>query len=158
MSTRPSLLRCVQLPTALLISCEFGRITLWRWNVSISVARTLIFLTVPETSPATIQSPALNGRSASRIRPETKFETMFCRPKPMPSDRPPATSAKFERSMPADEMRDQAGERQAGIADDGADRVAHAGVDAAARHDRAVEPALEPAREEIADRRRRRCR
>ena len=53
--------------------------------------------------------------------------------------------------MPADEMRDQAGERQAGIADDGADRIAHAGVDAAARHDRAVEPALEPAGKEIAD-------
>nr|WP_292200697.1 hypothetical protein [Mesorhizobium sp.] len=38
------------------------------------MARTLIFLTVPLMSPATIQSPTLNGRSASRISPETKFE------------------------------------------------------------------------------------
>ena len=103
-SVRASRLRWVQLPTEALISSEFGRITICRWNVSICVARTEIFLTMPLVPPATIQSPTLNGRSASRIRPETKFWTMFCKPKPMPSDRPPATSARLDRLMPAAEM------------------------------------------------------
>ena len=108
---RPSLLRCVQLPTAELMNSELGTITVWRWNVSISVARTLIFLTMPELAPATTQSPTLNGRSASRIRPETKLETMFCRPKPMPSDSAPATSARFDMSMPAAETPSRAASR-----------------------------------------------
>ena len=33
--------------------------------------------------------------------PETKFETMFCSPKPIPTESAPATSAMLERSIPA---------------------------------------------------------
>jgi hypothetical protein len=35
------------------------------------------------------------------MMPETKFDTMFCRPKPMPTDSAPATMARPDRSIPA---------------------------------------------------------
>ena len=78
-----------------------GTITFERSNVSITVERTEIRSIVPETPPTSIQSPSLTGRSISRMMPETKFDTMFCKPKPMPTDRAPATMARPERSMPA---------------------------------------------------------
>ena len=50
--------------------------TLARSKVSISVARTLMRRTKPSSPLTTIWSPTRIGRSASRIRPETKFETI----------------------------------------------------------------------------------
>ena len=76
-STRPDFDLKVQLPTWELMSSEFGTMIDWRWKVSISVALTLMRLTVPSAAPTTIQSPTLIGRSTSRIRPETKLLTMF---------------------------------------------------------------------------------
>ena len=45
-------------------------------RVSISVERTLIFLTMPSPELVTIQSPTLIGRSKSRMRPDTKLLTI----------------------------------------------------------------------------------
>ncbi len=84
--------------------------------VSISVARTLIFLTMPDTVAGDDPVAGHEGPlGESRMRPETKFETTFWRPKPMPSDRPPATSAKLEEVDAGRGDSDQPGERQAGI-------------------------------------------
>ncbi|MNE74587.1 hypothetical protein D3C80_1706770 [compost metagenome] len=96
-------LRCVQLPTEELTNSEFGTMIDWPRKVSISVARTESRLTVPSVVPVTTQSPTLKGRSTSRIRPDTKFDTMFCRPKPIPTERAEATSARLERLRPAEE-------------------------------------------------------
>ena len=82
------------------ISSEFGTISVARSKVSISVARTAILRTVPCLPPTSIQSPALIGRSTSRMIPETKLETTVWRPKPMPTDRAPATMARLDRSIP----------------------------------------------------------
>jgi hypothetical protein len=41
------------------------------------------------------------GRSVSRMRPETKFETTDCSPKPIPTDSAPAMNAIFCRSTPS---------------------------------------------------------
>jgi len=98
---RAAVFLSVDFPPAVWIGSEFGRRTDCRCNVPISVARTLIFRALQAPAPAPIQSPTLMGRSASRMRPETKLETTFCRPKPMPSDRPPAISAKLDKSIPA---------------------------------------------------------
>ena len=76
-------------------------------KVSIRVERTEMSLTKPWVPPTSIQSPSLIGRSISRMIPETKFCTMFCRPKPMPTDSAPATRASEERSMPATRDREQ---------------------------------------------------
>ena len=85
------------------IRLEFGTMTVARSNVSISVERTLIRFTMPSPPVRITQSPTLIGRSASRIRPETKLLTIDCRPKPMPTPRAPATSARLEKSSPAAE-------------------------------------------------------
>ena len=61
-------------------------------------------MTLPCSLPTTTQSPTLIGRSMSRIRPETKLLTIDCRPKPMPTERAPATMARFVMSKPAYEM------------------------------------------------------
>ena len=100
MMMRPSVLARVQFFTTPVISSEFGMITLARSKVSISVARTRMRRTQPSSPLTTMESPARIGRSASRIRPETKFDTIDCRPKPMPTESAPATSAIFCRSMP----------------------------------------------------------
>ena len=95
------MLRWVQFFTTPVMSSEFGMITLALSKVSISVARTLMRRTWPSSPLTTIWSPTRIGRSASRIRPDTKFETIDCRPKPMPTESAPATSAIFCGSMPS---------------------------------------------------------
>ena len=71
-----------------------------RLKVCTSVDRTLIFLTNPSVLPVEIQSPVLMGRSSSRMMPETKLLTMFCRPNPMPTDSAPATMAMLVKLTP----------------------------------------------------------
>src|SRR5262247_276058 len=63
--------------------------------------RTEMRRTSPCWSPTTIRSPTLIGRSISKIRPDTKLLTIDCRPKPMPTDRAPATMARLVMSNPA---------------------------------------------------------
>ncbi|KAG1329696.1 hypothetical protein G6F61_015062 [Rhizopus arrhizus] len=55
----------------------------------------------PSTPPSDTQSPTLTGRSASRIRPDTKFCTTACKPKPIPTDSALAIHATRSRPMPA---------------------------------------------------------
>ena len=87
MRTRPCALPWVTLRTFCVISCEFGTITVERSHNWISVARTLMRRMSPSTSLDRLtQSPTFTGRSTSRIRPEMKFCTTACRPKPMPTD------------------------------------------------------------------------
>ena len=76
-------------------------ITLERSRVSISVARTWMRRTRPSSPLTLMMSPTRIGRSASRIRPETKFDTTDCRPKPIPIDKAPATSVIFWKSTPS---------------------------------------------------------
>ena len=95
------MLRWVQFFTTPVISSEFGMITLALSKVSISVARTLMRRTKPSSPFTTIWSPTRIGRSASRMSPETKFDTIDCSPKPMPTESAPATSAIFCGSMPS---------------------------------------------------------
>ena len=47
-----------------------------------------------------IQSPTLTGRSISKIMPDTKLETIFCNPKPIPTESAPATIARDDKSKP----------------------------------------------------------
>jgi len=56
-------------------------------KVSIRVERTAIFLTMPEYSPTSIQSPSFIGRSINRTMSLVKFSTTDCRPKPSPTDK-----------------------------------------------------------------------
>ena len=150
-STRPSLLRCVQLPTAELMNSELGTITVWRWKVSISVARTLIFLTMPgigagDHPVADLERPLGEQDQAGDEVGDDVLQAEA------DAERQAAGDQREVRQVDAGRRNaEQRGKQDAGIADGGADRVAHAGIDAAARHDRAVEPALEPARHEIAD-------
>ncbi|MNJ76934.1 hypothetical protein D3C77_743230 [compost metagenome] len=72
-----------------------------RSPIWISVARTLMRRMSPSTPPSDTQSPTLTGRSASRIRPDTKFCTTACKPKPIPTDSALAIHATRSRPMPA---------------------------------------------------------
>ena len=101
---RPILSLCVQFITVWEMSSEFGTMMDERSKVSISVERTLIFLTVPSPDGVTIQSPTLIGRSNRRMSPETKLLTIDCRPKPIPTDNAPAIRARLPRSKPSDEI------------------------------------------------------
>ena len=60
---------------------------------------------IRETSPIRVSietvSPTLIGRSNSRIRPEMKLFTTFCRPKPTPTPSALTSSAMFESSNPS---------------------------------------------------------
>src|SRR5947207_9441843 len=47
-------------------------------------------------------SPGLIDLSTSRITPLTKFDTIFCRPKPTPTPSAPVKIASAERSIPVD--------------------------------------------------------
>ena len=47
-----------------------------------------------------MMSPGFIERSASRMMPLTKFETIFCRPKPRPTPIAPLNTANAVRSMP----------------------------------------------------------
>ena len=58
--------------------------------VFIFVLKILIFSTVPETPPASIKSPAVNGRKIINITPEAKFCKELCRARP--TARPAAPS------------------------------------------------------------------
>ena len=81
-----------------------GTMTWVRWKVSISVARMLMRRTKPSW-PATItQSPALIGRSTSRMTPEITLLAMFCRPRPMPTESAPSTIARLVKSTPSAAM------------------------------------------------------
>jgi hypothetical protein len=73
--------------TVSVMNCPFGTRMSTLSSVVMTVARAWISRTVPRVSPTTTKSPFLTGRSKSRIRPETKFCAMFCRPKPMPTAR-----------------------------------------------------------------------
>ena len=75
--------------------------------------------------------------------PETKFETTFCRPKPMPTESAPATMARLERLSPAAETAASAATREADVADPGQHGVAAAGVEPGARQHRAAEQRLQ---------------
>ncbi|MNF12561.1 hypothetical protein D3C80_2140920 [compost metagenome] len=57
----------------------------------------------PSTPLKLIRSPTLTGRSVSRIRPETKFLTISCKPKPIPTDNALTIHARFVHSMPNDD-------------------------------------------------------
>ena len=102
-STRPSALRRVMLRTVLVMNSELGTIRVERSPSWISVARTLMRRTSPSEVPSTTQSPTFTGRSASRIRPEMKFCTMACKPKPMPTDSALAIHAMRLTLMPSAE-------------------------------------------------------
>ncbi len=90
--------------TALCRNMLLGTITEVRWKVSISVARMLMRRTKPSWPSTTTQSPALIGRSTSRMTPEITLLAMFCRPRPMPTDRAPSTMARLVKSMPSEPM------------------------------------------------------
>src|SRR3546814_12005845 len=78
-----------------------------RSDVSSSVARMRTRRTVPSLPATEMKSPLRIGRSNSRITPDTKLLTTFCKPKPMPTDNAPATIASLPRSTPAKEMRSE---------------------------------------------------
>lgn len=99
---RPVRLARVQLVTGWLIRSLLGTITSVLSKVSTRVERTEMRLTMPCWPAASIQSPTLMGRSISKMMPETKFDTMVCRPKPIPTDSAPATMASDDRSIPAE--------------------------------------------------------
>ena len=100
-NTRPSALASVMLRTVFVMNSELGTISVERSPSWISVARTLMRRTSPSAVPSTTQSPTFTGRSASRIRPEMKFCTIACKPKPMPTDSALATHAMRSTPMPS---------------------------------------------------------
>ena len=59
-----------------------------------------MFVTQPNWSPTVMMSPGLIDLSASRMMPLTRFDTIFCKPKPMPTPMAPEKKARAERSMP----------------------------------------------------------
>ena len=89
------------LRTVLVMNSELGTIKVERSPSAISVARTLMRRTSPSVLPSTTQSPTFTGRSASRIRPEMKFCTIACSPKPMPTDSALAIHAMRLMPMPS---------------------------------------------------------
>ena len=97
-SGAPSVLFC----SVLVTSSELGTRSVERSKVWISVARTRMWRTSPSTPPTLTQSPTFTGRSTNRIRPETKFCTTCCRPKPMPTDRALAIRAMRSSPSPAE--------------------------------------------------------
>ncbi len=56
--------------------------------------------TSPSTPETLTQSPTFTGRSISRITPATKFCTICCRPKPMPTERALAIRAIWAKPRP----------------------------------------------------------
>ena len=99
-TSRPDRLNRVQFVTRPATRSVFGTITSERSKVWMRVERTEMDFTIPCTVPTSIQSPSLTGRSIKRMMPDTKFDTMFCKPKPIPTDKAPATMARPDRSMP----------------------------------------------------------
>ncbi|MNI52556.1 hypothetical protein D3C73_1073500 [compost metagenome] len=97
---RPWLLPIVMLRMVLVISSELGTIKVDLSLTWISVERTLMRLISPSWSPSFTQSPIFTGRSVSRIRPETKFWMIACRPKPIPTESALTSNARFFRFRP----------------------------------------------------------
>ncbi|MNJ67543.1 hypothetical protein D3C77_637260 [compost metagenome] len=64
------------------------------------VARMRIRETVPEKEPMVTVSPIRTGRSNSMMMPETKLERISFMPKPIPTDRPPATHCSLSHCTP----------------------------------------------------------
>ena len=75
----------VQLVIFPVISCLFGMITSLLSKSTIVVARAAMRDTRPEIPSMVTRSPIRTGRSASRIRPETKFAKISCKPNPSPT-------------------------------------------------------------------------
>ena len=80
---------------------ELGTITEMLSLVTTVVARAPIEITSPSTSPTSIRSPALIGRSNRMITPLMKLLAMFCSPKPTPMPTAPARMLNAVRSIPA---------------------------------------------------------
>ena len=101
-STRRCESESVQLVTRSEISCEFGTINSAPVQVRTVLERIPIRFTSPSSavSRSWMLSPTWAGRSKSRISPETKLFTTFCRPKPIPTPKAPASSVKRSRLSP----------------------------------------------------------
>jgi len=97
--------RCDQFTILPAISSELGTKSMALSKVRIMVLRILTFRTCPQVSPIWMMSLASMERPNSRIRPDTKLLTMFCNPRPMPTDRPPATTARLVREIPAGKVK-----------------------------------------------------
>ncbi|MNP47427.1 hypothetical protein D3C76_1414790 [compost metagenome] len=50
-----------------------------------------------------IRSPTFTGRSVNRMMPETKFLTISCKPKPMPTERALTIQARLVHLTPSDD-------------------------------------------------------
>ena len=70
-------------------------------NVSTCVDRILMRRTMPLTPPTSITSPSRRVCPKMTRSPLTKLLMMFWRPKPMPTDKPPATTAMLVRLNPS---------------------------------------------------------
>jgi hypothetical protein len=91
----------VQFVTSLEIRLAFGTMTSAPSKVRTVLERTPMRETLPNIELNCTVSPDCTGRSKARIRPDTKLLTMFCRPKPMPTDSAPTMIAKRSSWMPA---------------------------------------------------------
>jgi hypothetical protein len=100
MMARPTVLPRVQFVTVPEMKSALGTITSVRSKVSIRVERTEMSFTIPMLPFTSIQSPSEMGRSISRMMPETKLLTTFCRPKPIPTDSAPTRTPSAVRSIP----------------------------------------------------------
>ena len=91
----------VQLVTFSVIIDLFGNSTS-RLSKSVTVvARILILLTVPLKLPMVTKSPTRIGRSNNMIKPETKFATISCKPKPRPTPSAAMIHCNLDQSMPS---------------------------------------------------------
>ena len=77
------------------MNARLGTMMLWLSPLMIVVARMLIRSTLPVMSETVTMSPTRIGRSSSRMMPQTKFETISCRPNPSPTPRAARTTPIF---------------------------------------------------------------
>ena len=101
----------------------------------------------PRARPTSIVSPVCTGRSNSRISPDTKLFTTFCRPKPMPTPNAPASSVKRDKSMPAAPIASRKPSDQDHVVHAGRDRGGHAARQRDARQHVLVQHEAQEARE-----------
>ena len=90
----------VQLVTLSEISCPLGTINSELLKSRMMLARIPIRRMTPISLWTCTTSPTFTGRSKSRISPETKLFTMFCKPKPIPTPSAPARTVNFVMSTP----------------------------------------------------------
>src|SRR5262245_26559561 len=129
------------------MNSEFGMITLARSKVSISVARTRTRRTHPSSPLTTIESPTRIGRSVSRMRPDTKFDTMDCSPNPIPTESAPAINVIFQvEAEPRERNHDR--DDRADIAEDRNDRELKTLLQPGPRQQLRFQPALYNARDD----------